>query len=82
MRKEGRGDKDGTVACKRKEEDRVLYKCDAIVFLQLYQKKLLFRSHDQMRHQVIDKVYQTILKSFEWPGTKKACEKCYVYGQT
>ena len=28
-----------------------------------------------MGHQGIDKVYQRILKRFEWPGMKKACEK-------
>ena len=28
-----------------------------------------------MSHQGIDKVYQRILKRFEWPGMKKACEK-------
>ena len=42
---------------------------------QLYQTELLFRSHDQMSPLGIDKVYQRILKRFEWPGTKKACEK-------
>ena len=63
------------MACKRREEDRVLYKYNAIVLPQLYQTELLFRSHDQMGHQGIDKVYQRILKRFEWPGMKKACEK-------
>ena len=66
---------DGIVACKRREEDRVLYKYNAIVLPQLYQTELLFRSHDQMGYQGIDKVYQRILKRFEWPGMKKACEK-------
>ena len=77
MQKEGRLylNKDGIVACKRREEDRVLYKYNAIVLPQLYQTELLFRSHDQMGHQEIDKVYQRILKRFEWPGMKKACEK-------
>ena len=77
MQKEGRLylNKDGIVACKRREEDRVLYKYNAIVLPQLYQTELLFRSHDQMGHQGIDKVYQSILKRFEWPGMKKACEK-------
>ena len=77
MQKEGRLylNKDGIVACKRREEDRVLYKYNAIVLPQLYQTELLFRSHDQMGHQGIDKVYQRILKRFEWPGMKKACEK-------
>ena len=67
--------KDGIVACKRREDDRVLYKYNAIVLPQLYQTELLFRSHDQMGHQGIDKVNQRILKRFEWPGMKKACEK-------
>ena len=75
--KEGRLylNKTGIVAYKRREEDRVLYKYNAIVLPQLYQTELLFRSHDQMGHQRIDKVYQRILKRFEWPGMKKACEK-------
>ena len=40
--------KDGIVACKRSDEDKVLYKYKAIVLPQLYQTELLFRSHDQM----------------------------------
>ena len=77
MQKEGKLylNKDVIVACKRKEEDKVLYKYNAIVLPQLYQTELLFRSHDQMGHQGIDKVYQRILKRFEWSGMKKACEK-------
>ena len=77
MQKEGRLylNKDRIVACKRREEDKVLYKYNTIVLPQLYQTELLFRSHDQMDHQGIDKVYQRILKHFEWPGMKKACEK-------
>ena len=77
MQKEGRLylNKDGIVACKRREEDRVLYKYSAIVLPQLYQPELLFRSYDQMGHQGIDKVYQRILKRFEWPRMKKACER-------
>ena len=77
MQKEGRLylNKDGIVACKRRDEDKVLYKYNAIVLPQIYHTELLFRSHDQMGHQVIDKVYQRILKLFEWPGMKKACEK-------
>ena len=68
--------KDGIVACKRKEEDNVLYKYNSIVLPQLYQTELLFRSpHDQMGHQGVDKVYNRIQKRFEWPGLKKACEK-------
>ena len=67
--------KDGIVACKPKEEDKVLYKYNSIVLPQLYQTELLFRSHDQMGHQGVDKVYNRIQKRFEWPGLKKACEK-------
>ena len=70
MQKEGRLylNKDGIVACKRREKDKVLYKYNAIVLPQLYQTELLFRSHDQMGHQGIDKVYQRILKRFERSG--------------
>ena len=46
--------KDGIVACKRKEEDKVLYKYNSIVLPLLYQTELLFRSHDQMGHQGVD----------------------------
>ena len=66
--------KDDIVACRRRDEDKVLYKYNAIVLPQLYQTELLFRSHDQMGHQGIDKVHQRILKRFEWPGMKKARE--------
>ena len=77
MQKEGRLylNTDGIVACKRRDEDKILYKYNAIVLPQLYQTEFLFRSHDQMGHQGIDKVYQRILKRYEWPGMKKACEK-------
>ena len=70
MQKEGRLylNKDGIVACKRRDEDKVLYKYNAIVLPQLCQTELLFRSHDQIGHQAIDKVYQRVLKHFEWPG--------------
>ena len=67
--------KDGIVACKRKEEDKVLYKYNSIVLPQLYQTELLLCSHDQMGHQGVDKAYNRIQKRFEWPGLKKACEK-------
>ena len=77
MQKEGRIylNKDGIVAFKRREEDKVLYKYNAILLPQLYQTELLFRPHDQMGHQGIDKVYQRILKRSKWPGMKKAHEK-------
>ena len=42
------------VACKRKEENKVLYTYNSIVLPQLYQTELLFRSHDQMGHQGVD----------------------------
>ena len=67
--------KEKIVACKRREEDKVLYNYNSIVLPQLYQTELLFRSHDQMGHQGVDKVYIRIQKRFEWPGLKKACEK-------
>ena len=67
--------KDGIDACKRKEDDKVLYKYILIVLPQLYQTELLFRSHNQMGHQGVDKVYNRIQKRFEWPGSKKTCEK-------
>ena len=67
--------KDGIVVGKRKEKDKVLYKYNSIVLPQLYQTELLFRSHDQMGHQGVDKVYNRIQKPFEWPWLKKACEK-------
>ena len=67
--------KDGIVACNRKEEDKGLYKNNSIVLPQLYQTELLLRSHDQMGHQGVDEVYNRIQKRFEWPGLKKACEK-------
>ena len=67
MQKRGRLylNKDGFVACKRREDDKVLYKYNAIVLPQLYQTELLFTSHDQMGYQGIVKVYQRILKRFE-----------------
>ena len=67
--------KDGIVACKRKEEDKVFYKYNSTVLPQLQQTELLFRSHDQMGHQGVNKVYNKIQKRFEWPGLKKACKK-------
>ena len=74
MQKEGRLylNKDGILACKSREEDQVLYKYNAIVLPQLYQTELLFRSHDQMGYQGIDKVYQRIPKCFEWSGRRHA----------
>ena len=77
MQKEGRLylNKDGIVACKRREEDKVMCEYNAIVLPQLYQTELLFSSHDQMGYQGIDKLYQRTLECFEWSGMKKSCEK-------
>ena len=59
MQKEGRLylNKDEIVAYKRRKKDKVLYRYNAIVLPQLYQTELLFRSHNQMGNQGIDKVY-------------------------
>ena len=76
--------KDGIVACKRKADDKVLYKYNSIVLPQLDQTELLFRSHDQMGHQGVDKVYNRVQKRLDCPGLKKACEKwisAYLSGQ-
>ena len=66
---------DGAVACKRKDEEKILHKHNLIVLPQLYRTEVLFRSHDQMGHQGIDKVQQRILHRFDWPGLRKACER-------
>ena len=66
---------DGVVACKRKDEEKILHKQNLIILPQLYQTEVLFRSHDQMGHQAIDKVQQRILHRFDWPGMRKACER-------
>ena len=54
---------EGVVACKRKDEEKILHKHNLIMLPQLYQTDVLFRSHDQMGHQGIDKVQQRILHS-------------------
>ena len=56
---------DGLVACKRKDEEKILHRHDLIILPQLYQTEALFRSHEQMGHQGIDKVQQRILHSFD-----------------
>ena len=66
---------DAVVACRRKDEKKILHKHNPIILPQLYQTEVLFRSHDQMRHQGIDKVQQGILHRFDWPGLRKACER-------
>ena len=66
---------DGVVACRRKNEEKISHKHNLIILPQLYQTEVLFRSHDQMGHQGIDKVLQRILPRFDWPGLRKACER-------
>ena len=52
---------DGVVACRRKDEEKILHKHNVIILPQLYQTEVSFRSHDQMGHQGIDMVQQRIL---------------------
>ena len=66
---------DGVVACRRKDEEKILHKHNLIILAQLYQTEVLFRSHDQMGHHGIDKVQQRILHRFDWPGLRKAFER-------
>ena len=66
---------DGVVAFRRKDEENIVHKHNLIILTQLYHTELLFRSHDQMRHQGIDRVQSRILHSFDWPGLRKACER-------
>ena len=56
---------DGVVACKRKDEEKILHKHNLIILPQLYHTEVLFRSRDQMGHQGIDKVQQGILHRFD-----------------
>ena len=66
---------DGVLACRRKDGDKILHKHNLIILPQLYQTEVLFRSHDQMVHQGIDKVQQRTLHRFDWPGLRKTCER-------
>ena len=66
---------DAVVACKRKDEEKILHKHNLTILQKLYQTEVLFRSYDQMEHQGIDKVQQRILHRFDWPGLRKACER-------
>ena len=45
---------DGVVACKRKDEEKILHKHNLNILAQLYQTEVLFRSHGQMGHQGIE----------------------------
>ena len=62
------------VACRKKDEEKLLHKHNLIILPQLYQTEVLFRSHDQLGHQGIGKVLQRTLHRFDWPGLRKACE--------
>ena len=66
---------DGVVACRRKDEEKILHKHNLIILPQLYQTEVLFRSHDQMGHHEIDKVQKRVLHRFDWPGLRNACER-------
>ena len=66
---------DGVVACRRKDEEKKLHMHNLIIIPQLYQTEVLFRSHDQMGHQGIEKIQQRIKHRFDWPGLRKACER-------
>ena len=66
---------DGVVASWRKDEEKILPEHNLIILPQLYQTEVLFKLHDQMGHQGIDKVQQRILHRFDWPGFRKACER-------
>ena len=66
---------DGVVACKRKDEEKILPEHNLIILPQFYQTEVLFRSHDQLGHQGIETVQQRILDRFDWPGMRKACER-------
>ena len=50
--------KDGVVASKSRDEERILHKHNHTILPQLYQTQVLFKSHNQMGQQGIDKVQQ------------------------
>ena len=63
------------VVCKRKDEEKILHKHNVIILPQLYQTEVLFRSHDQMGHQGIDKVQQRILHRFPTTGQLRVVDQ-------
>ena len=65
----------GVVACRRKDEEKILHRHSLVILPQVYQTEVLFRSHDQMGHQGIDKIQQRILYRNDWPGLRKSCER-------
>ena len=44
------------VAYRKKDEEKILHKHNLIILPQLHQTEVLFRLHDQIEHQGIDKV--------------------------
>ena len=64
----------GVVACKRKEEDRVLHENISITLTQLNQSELFFAHSTRWGHQGVQNVYNWIKKRIEWPCLKNACE--------
>ena len=63
------------VACKRGDEKKTLHKHNLIILPQLYQTEVLLRLHDQMGHQGTDKVQQSLLHRYDWPGMRETCER-------
>ena len=64
----------GVMACRRRDEEKILHKHYLILLPQLCQREVLFRSHNQMGHQGIYKAQQRILHRFDEPGMRKASE--------
>ncbi len=64
----------GILCCRRKSSE-IAYENDAIVFPQLYHAEVLFRAHDDMAHQGMDKVIARIKQRFLWPGLNSAVKK-------
>ena len=59
---------DGVVACRRKDEEKILHRHKLIILPQLYQTEVLFRSHNQKGHQKIDKVHKEYYTSLIGQG--------------
>ena len=62
---------DGVIACRRKDEEKIIHRHNLIILPQLYQTEVLFRSHDQTKNQGIDKVQQRKLHRFDRPGLRR-----------
>ena len=66
---------DGVVACRRRDEEKILNKHNLIILPQLYQTEVFLRSHNQLGHQGRDKMQQKKLHRFDRAGMRKACER-------